>query len=229
MEAAKNAAVAVINHSFAHLIDPAKYTIDKDHLLYPEMLFGLNIDEFGRLINNYLSARNPFTGANAVFLTNSMAQEIYETNKPGVGIADIRFNTFLKSEQEGYAIIKFKQYRQDDKMLHPDVMPLIKLPEMYYIAAEYYADQHNVSKAVHYLNSVRKARGIKQMISKSATVQKVKKEILQAYRKEYVMEGQLFFFYKRKGVKHIPGYGVSQPVGENIYMLPMPLIEKTYR
>lgn len=98
----------------------------------------------------------------------------------------------------------------------------MKLPEMYYIAAENYINT-NLSKAIDYLNTVRTARGIIQNIPAAATDTQVKDELTKEYRKEYISEGQLFYYYKRLGFATIPGYSVAAT--DNIYMLPYPQAE----
>ena len=50
--------------------------------------------------------------------------------------------------------------------------------------------------------------------------EEIKNEIYKEYRKEFVGEGQIFFYYKRKGMEIIPGYNMSMTDLE--YQYPMP-------
>ena len=72
-------------------------------------------------------------------------------------------------------------------------IPLIRLPEMYYILAECESDD---DVSADYLNKVREARGIDGTSYKNSASKKLT-EIEKEYRKEFYGEGQLFFFYKR--------------------------------
>src|SRR5699024_8675877 len=96
--------------------------------------------------------------------------------------------------------------------------------EMYYIAAEAYAksNKNNISLAIKYLNKVRRSRGILKDISPTTDKVHLLKEIEKEYRKEFVMEGQVFFYYKQIGKTYIPGYSLSGPVEDDIYVLPYP-------
>ncbi|MEI3154928.1 MAG: RagB/SusD family nutrient uptake outer membrane protein [Odoribacter sp.] len=71
-----------------------------------------------------------------------------------------------------------------------NTVPLIRLPEMYYILAECAEDE---GEAAGYLNKVREARGIEAVAFEMNPEEALTKE----YRKEFYAEGQLFFFYKR--------------------------------
>ncbi|MNQ82244.1 SusD family protein [compost metagenome] len=170
-------------------------------------------------VNIYLDGNN-VENKNALLIAPATAQTLYETSNPNIGLVDIRYNTLLVSESRGMVSIKLRQVGND----HPtkNIVPLMKLPEMYYIASENYINT-NLSKAIDYLNTVRTARGIIQAIPANATLTQVKEELTKEYRKEYISEGQLFYYYKRLGFATIPGYSVAAT--DNIYMLPYPQAE----
>lgn len=78
-----------------------------------------------------------------------------------------------------------------------DMIPILRLSEMYYIMGEYYARNNDLKKGCAMLDAVRSARGI---ISKSLSVsslEEFERELLKEIRKELVGEGQLYFQYKR--------------------------------
>ena len=69
------------------------------------------------------------------------------------------------------------------------MIPLIRLGEMYLIAAETCSD--NLSDGTSFINALRSGRGV-------GNVQTLTKEILQyEYIRELYGEGQIFFMYKR--------------------------------
>jgi hypothetical protein len=104
-------------------------------------------------------------------------------------------------------------------------MPIIKLPEMYDILAEAYNEKNDQAKAVGYLNTVRRNRAIQSTFDLDPTLTKeaVTAEIEREYRKEFISEGQLFYYYKRLGKAKITG--TSKPMDNSIYVLPMPQTE----
>ena len=118
--------------------------------------------------------------------------------------------------------------------------PLIRLPEMYYIAAECTPE---ASEAAAYLNEVIAQRSGRynatyttgfdetdtRQIFGVLTGQTVRvNELMKEYLKEFYGEGQLFFFYKRFGFTAFPNCpaGDAMPVGN--YQMPLPDDEYTY-
>ncbi|MGN6416487.1 MAG: RagB/SusD family nutrient uptake outer membrane protein [Pseudobacter sp.] len=95
-------------------------------------------------------------------------------------------------------------------------VPLLRLSEMYYIAAETAA---GTEESIRLLNEVRAHRGQSALpLTLSAT--DLSTELFKEYKKEFYQEGQLFFYYKRLNKASIEGYGL--PVGQAIYVLPKP-------
>lgn len=215
--AARLAAEEVITSSVARLIQADSYPVSSDPVLYPEVLFSLNVTAFENIVNRFLDA-DKATNYDALFLTTTAAAGIYETSNVNIGVADIRYNTLLAAQARGLVSVKLLQNGKS----RSNIMPLIKLPEMYYIAAEDYIRVNDLSKAIEYLNKVRKSRGIIAGISEGAELNVVKEELYKEYRKEFVSEGQLFFYYKRVGNTTIPGLSESLVVDDKIYVLPYP-------
>ena len=90
-----------------------------------------------------------------------------------------------------------KFYQDNLTQMHlRNQMPVIRLSEMYYIAAE--ATQDPVV-SVAYLNKVREHRGLPDYGGDWGTKSK-HEEILKEYTKEFYAEGQHYFFYKRLGI-----------------------------
>lgn len=212
---AKTAAEEVIASSTADLVNG---TAAADPVLYKEHIFNLDVNGLIDIVNPLLVAQVG-TQYDALFLNNSTAESLYETSNPSIGLADIRFNTLLESQARGMVSIKLRQSASN--YVGRNAVPLIKLPEMYYIAAEAYLTE-NLSKAIEYLNTVRKSRGIIQEIPANASAATVKDELYKEYRKEFIGEGQLFFYFKRTGQDHIPGLATGTIANDKIYVLPYP-------
>jgi hypothetical protein len=215
--AAALAAEEVIQYGTARLA--VSTSAATDPRLYPEHLFNLNVMGLSDLVNRFLDG-NDVANSNALLIAPASAQALYETTNPNIGLVDIRYNTLLSNESRGMVSIKLRQV--STSQLNINIVPLMKLPEMYYIAAENYI-QTNLSKAIDYLNVVRRGRGIIQDIPANATAVQVTEELTKEYRKEYISEGQLFYYYKRLGFAAIPNY--SATADDKIYVLPYPQAE----
>lgn len=103
-------------------------------------------------------------------------------------------------------------------------MPLLRKSEMYYIASEALAGT-DLPQAVGLLNAVRQARNISEL-SGSISREQLLAEIELEYRREFIGEGQLFYFYKRKNASAIPD--VTTQMGADTYVLPLPESEISY-
>ncbi|NML40975.1 RagB/SusD family nutrient uptake outer membrane protein [Chitinophaga sp. G-6-1-13] len=110
----------------------------------------------------------------------------------------------------------------DTKKLFRFLQPMLRISEMYYIAAECTADR---DQALQYLNTVRFARGL---VNLSATAN-ITTELGKEYKKEFFGEGQLFFYYKRVMTpKLVNGAATGSDVTPN-YVVPLPLSETNQR
>jgi len=219
-EQAAIAAEEVIAHSKATLLE-VNESVSNNKTIIQEHLFGLKVDGMQNISNPLLDGFSN-TNYQALRFVNAVAEEIYEASIPEIGAVDIRFNTLLPSEPLGRVSIKLRQSNIND--IDYNVIPLIKLPEMYYIAAEYYT-KTNTSKASSLLQEVRKSRRIVNVLSTNLMETQLISEIQKEYRKEFVSEGQLFFYYKRKGLVQIPNYTSALGLDDKVYMLPYPASE----
>lgn len=214
----------VIANSSSRLINPETFNVANDPILYQEHLFNLNITAFTDIVDEYLDG-NMASNYNTVYLSATTAQDLYETDSVNIGVVDIRYNSLLEDQTIGKVCVKLRQQGGTVRNLnHSNMMPLIKLSEMYYIAAESDLEKAapNISEAIQFLNTVRASRGIIQEIPVDADAETANAELIKEYRKEFVCEGQLFFFYKRKGMENIPGLSAENIIDDEEYMLPFP-------
>lgn len=111
------------------------------------------------------------------------------------------------------------KYWQDDIVSNGTLIkriPLIRLSEMYYIAAE----ATNIpAERITFLNSIRKNRGLSDLPATTAD-NLMDAEIFKEYKKEFYQEGQLFYYYKRKNILRIEGYALD--MSPATYVLPVP-------
>lgn len=84
----------------------------------------------------------------------------------------------------------------DEGEYNNKMQPMIRLSEMYYIAAECTYDT-NKDEAEEYLSLVRKERGVRNALAETNSKAAFVNLILNDFRRELYGEGQLFYFYKR--------------------------------
>ncbi len=107
-----------------------------------------------------------------------------------------------------------RKYLQNEE----ECIPLIRLPEMYYILAE----MSPLTSAAKYINFVRNKRGLPSSVNISINSEAERKEALdKEYRKEFYGEGQYFFFLKRLGFTTFINCPLSD-FGVKQYVFPRP-------
>lgn len=206
-----------------------RWMTSEDVGLYPamamEQIFALNIkgNDFTTLMSSYLKPNYTDTDPSAFYLTPSAATELYENSN-----SDYRFTKLLNfsssaSAMAGYAPLKLSQ--ESALALYNNRIPLIRMPEMYYIAAECYATGTipDLGKAIEQLTTVREHRGLFDPLNPEMDAEAVMDEIRKEYRKEFLCEGVMFYLYKRLNMPDIPNY--DKQMSDEEYVLPYPEYE----
>ena len=106
-------------------------------------------------------------------------------------------------------------------------IPLIKMSEMYLIAAECEPDN---ATALGYLNAVRSHRNVSEL-PLATTPANLLVNLMKEYRREFYGEGQLFFYYKRTQTASViaGGSNAALSISTANYTFPVPLSETTPR
>ncbi|MGF7232934.1 RagB/SusD family nutrient uptake outer membrane protein [Arachidicoccus sp.] len=81
-----------------------------------------------------------------------------------------------------------------------NVLPMIRMTEMYYIAAECATATQDTLSATALLDTVRVHRNIAKYALSALSADSLNTEIRKEYQKEFLGEGQMFFYYKRKNM-----------------------------
>lgn len=105
-----------------------------------------------------------------------------------------------------------------------DIVPLIRISEMYYIIAETSTDSDEVLWA---MNEIYSNRGY----DKVEQIEDLEVAIRDEYVKEFFGEGQLFFYYKRKNTPKLLSLvtGKEIPMSRVKYVVPLPASETDFR
>ena len=142
-------------------------------------------------------------------------------------LQDFRYRAYMSSTFNNAgtsykAVTKYKAMNVDT--LYNQLIPMLRVSEAYYIAAECEEDE---TTAREYLNTVLNARDLQNM----PMYQSVEEVLELEYYREFWLEGQLFFYYKRKNYPEM--YSATEPwtgraVNSNNYVLPKPESETQY-
>lgn len=207
----------VINSGRYPAAQSANIINGNDRLFQDEIIFALNINTLAANASNYFSrTATSLLGKSAVNYSSEMDNSstdyrlLYLTGTADV--TSILFPTKLIPNANAPAVFGNK-------------MPVLRASEMYYIAAECLKTS-NPQAAVDYLNYVRTNRGQTTLIAASSTPAQIQNEIFKEYRREFICEGQLFYYYKRV---NSPTIAYTTVAGNNtLYVFPKPDQEIQY-
>ena len=180
-------------HIFSLHIYEMEKVVDPDFINQNVSGLGVGKELFGQFYDLSAGGSTDFRSGNAAF------HEML--------ITDDTKKILSKYDQTGYASDHFPNYT--GAYSGADVMPLIRIPEMYYIMAECDPDPQSSAEI---LDMVRFKRGIASSDATdggkgydepdtregfdSGHTRRIN-EVMREYLKEYYGEGQLFYFYKR--------------------------------
>lgn len=141
---------------------------------------------------------------------------------------DIRAKSSAFIINNGLQVATTLKYIENDN----EIIPLIRLAEMYYIACE----SSEGEDAAMYINNVRNKRGISKTNNINCnTEEDCINELKKEYRKEFYAEGQYFWFLKTHGLTGTLEHTVNNRDGdvtttlvEENFVFPLPDREKEY-
>ena len=210
VKALENANVVINANKFAW-IQQAGLTAG-DITFSTEHLFALNVVRLKTIYENSFTAE----GMSTFSISPVTKAEYYES-------VDYRYLYQFETNEKGYHhFIKYKQQTSTTwPVAYRNKIPLIKLSEMYFIAAEAQKNT-DVTVAAGLINDVRSQRGLTSATINASNFDEV---LVQEFRREFLGEGQLFFFHKRKNNAAIPKAAGLNLITLKGYKLPIPLSE----
>ena len=218
VNAAKMAADVMATSKYT-FVNSRQITSRTDYTFSKEQLFTLQVVNIKPTVEQYFKYHEDetYTSGRAQYeLKNdkSITQRVFETSSGGS--TDYRY-VYLFKDQSGFQYhIKF--WQDDESKFNIEfryLMPLLRITEMFYIAAECAPDP---ATAAGYLNTVRYNRGVVDLPAGLNATQ-IQEEIRKEYQKEFFSEGQYFFYCKRMNLNRI---GDKVVVPGKVYALPLP-------
>jgi starch-binding outer membrane protein, SusD/RagB family len=162
------------------------------------------------------------SGTPLLYITTANLNALYETSSGGS--SDIRYNYLFTLYPSGYSTTK---YHQDDIVQNVateylrNLIPMIRLSEIYYIAAEC---APSPAEGVGYINTIRGKRGLAALVT-TIDAAGLEAQILREYKKEMYAEGQLFYYFKRKNTNRVDGSSVNMSDATWIFPFPEDEVE----
>ena len=185
---------------------------DNDPILSKEVIVGLNMHELEDNLSDYFAVSDKL--ATKYYLNISTLNIIFES--VGSESEDIRAKgtAFYRNNEQQNAISL--KYVDNDN----EIIPLIRLSEMYYIACEAVEDGVD---AARYVNLVRNKRGISKAKNVSCDTDELRVAALnKEYRKEFYGEGQYFWFLKTHGITGPLAHRAESVLAEENFLFPLP-------
>jgi hypothetical protein len=195
----------------------AAASANRNRIYTSEQLFSLYAYKITESVDKYFktATTNGTPGLNTI---NATIDNLYEVANGGS--SDIRYVNLFASYSGAKSSTK---YWQDDIAKNNSSLdylrgniPLIRLSEIYYIAAECAATP---AEGVAYINIIREKRGLGQLPA-TISAPTLQAEILKEYKKEMYAEGQLFYYFKRKNTATIDGSSIKMTDATWIFPLP---------
>ena len=148
--------------------------------------------------------------------TDLLEQTIYGGTGTGGNLDDYRCRSNWISSGSARYFYKYSDMTESGR-IENTMIPLLRLGEMYLIAAESQSDV--LANGTSYVNTLRRNRGI------STSLEALTPELLKyEYIRELYGEGQLFYLYKRLFSKVIWSYTDSRNTepSTNLFVVPLP-------
>lgn len=169
---------------------------------------------------------NTMFSTNSYYISSSRKTMLFE----GALTGDIRIRTVWGSESSGLggAIPLFRKFLQPssgtgtsskDLRLKYQVIPLLRLAEMYLIAMETAPSESEANRLYKDFMLSRQ-----MLVSQDLSLEELRQEIEKQYRRELFGEGQMFFYYKRHSASSML-WGRNSDLTEDNYIVPLPETE----
>lgn len=192
-----------------------------------ETIWGLFSDMFYTDVDNFL--------VHNTHLELKEHIDTYDADKEGV---DFRLEKWFRDYSEPFVsgwrpikIFDMHKYTATNHTNPRDMvsgLSIIRMPELYYIAAEYYLTVNDQTNAMKYVDKVLESRGLTPFADRTVTL--TVDHMIRERKKEFICEGQFFHTLKRynQDIRE-PRSGIIYKASKDIYVFPLPDDEIDYR
>lgn len=171
--------------------------VELDRKRSSDLIFGLSVP---KLFENYEPYRT--NTENSIFLT--LSEQYFTLFDDNVDYRQKELITKLSSDTWISNIYIKPESNSHEVDVVADIIPMVRISEMFYIVAEYYAKNNQFIKSVEYLDKVRRGRNCTIGRLNVHKYDDFIDELLKEARREFIGEGQLFYYYKKYNIKLVP-------------------------
>ena len=195
----------------------------RDRTFSPEHIFALDARRLNEYVNSRiagLSGSSPNTLTRLTFTQSYLLNTLYPYSGDWRRFL-YRLPTYALNDNADYECIKYGIIGTSVALGFRNLLPLMRLPEMQLIWAEALLNTDPPHAAMLVNELVAPNRGFSAgVVAEDASVDTIREAILLEYRREFVAEGQMFFYHKRLDLPAIVGGPVD--FNKSRYVLPMP-------
>lgn len=205
----------IITSTSYPLVDEFDIEVNKDYTFDQEFIFSVDND---KLSTNFFKNFNlQSLNTSSILYSHKGTSDLFQGE-------DIRFKNWFTSNVSGKNLLQKYLRNDEDEYKYNSAMPILKIGEIYLIAAECTADV-DLPQSFEFLNLLRRNRNALEFDGEQ-TISNLNDELLTEYRREFVGEGQLFYFYKRLNypVMYV-GDEPSVLMDDESYTFPIPKAE----
>ncbi len=203
--------------------------VPRDRTFSPEHLFALYSQNLGNFSNSLFGSLA--SSGTPLLLSTTAKNNIYAI--PVADNTDWRLKSwFDQTPGSSNATLVPSKFFQDANLPYnlQGLMPVIRVSEMYYIAAESAGAKGDITTGVGFINSVRSARGLQALNPAGITTgDSLAHLIRNEYKKEFFQEGQTFYYYKRLNLNLNTYAGTPVVLPLSPFVFPLPDAEIQYR
>lgn len=203
-------------------------TAQRNRVFSEELVFCLYDSNLRSRYSSYFSAAN----VQSLIMSEGCYEAVYELFNAGFS-GDYRY-AYQNEELDGHHYSTKLQQPASGSNSYSLRMPMMRLSEAYYIAAECELKLNSdIAAALGYINTVRLNRNLVDELSATMSADAAMDEIRKEYTKEFMCEGQLYYFFKRLNYAAIPVYSsegghIEATYVEPNYKFPLPDDEIEY-
>ena len=216
LDKAYAAAMEVINSKYGanYFSFTGASSFNSNRKLYSELIFVLSKKTLVEDYEIYIPS-----GSNND--SDTFIIDLYQIGWSRGETADARFTRFLSTYSYNYYSAKYTH--QEGSSIGEDIVPMIRLSEMYFIASEYLYKNAKTSEAIQMLVDVRFNRGILNNSSFTSSIRdesSFETALISEVQKDLLGEGQAFFWYKKfdKNISYnSTNFVLPTPDNENIF------------
>lgn len=183
---------------------------EQDRTFASEHIFALNIRALSDYYSNHFTSEE--VNGQGLYLTADKRTALFEGSS-----VDPRNQYLFEDYEIGETYFPSKFYQNSNVLnILKQQMPMIRISEMYYIAAE---SAPTVAEGVDYLNQIREARKL-EALTDITTQEDLNSQIQNEVQKEFLGEGQLWFYYKRHNLQELPFAPFFTDTNKYVFDLP---------